>query len=140
MLMAIWAISCAKYADNPGGYDGEDGFPEANLIITGQVFDRISETPVPGIRVTLKSFLASDVLRENPVSTEPTTSGEKGLYLLRKRFNASVSSMVHTVEFMDDSKQYLPSTKEITIDNWSLLLTRQGYQIPNFNAFLDRVE
>ena len=88
----------------------------------------------------LKSFLASDTLRENPVSTESTTSGEKGLYLLRKRYNAPVSSLIHTVEFLDDSKQYLPSTKEITISNWSLLLTPNGYEITRFDAFLDKAE
>lgn len=137
-LLALLAVSCAK--DASGRYGDAVEFPEANLVITGNVFDRLSSAPLPSIRVTLKSYLPSDKLRENPIATESTTSGDKGQYSLRKRYNESVDAMVHTVEFMDESFQYLPFTNEITIANWSLLLTPHGYEITHFNAFLDQTE
>lgn len=136
-VMAILTVSCAKASDGPVNSD-ESEFPEANLIITGVVCDHLSTAALPGISITLRSY--QDAKSETPLSTELTTSGENGLYLLRKRFNAPVSSMIYTVEFTDESGQYLPLTKEITIANWSHLFTPRGYEITRFDAFLDKAQ
>ena len=136
-VMAILTVSCAKASDGPVNSDDSE-FPEANLIITGAVYDFLTKDALPGIGITLKSY--PDAQSETPLSTEVTTSGENGLYLLRKRFNAPVSSMIYSVEFTDESGQYLPLTKVITIANWSLLLTPRGYEITRFDAFLDKAQ
>ncbi len=131
--------SCMKSAADMSAADAPLS-DDADFQISGFVLDKEDAGPLEGIRVSLVSYLPSDALREKPVSRASVYSDEKGIYVIRKRFNAPVYALTHTLEFVDENAEdglYQSFTMDVAIPQASVTHSAQGgYILDEVNAFL----